>query len=124
MSLLLQLAFGFDEVDMQIKLSPVLSDAAPLLATIQDKNTIIINGDAFDFSPLQDGETLPMSAIRGRSPFVSDIERDKFGELHLTLRLPHGSNAPQETLFPAAYDTPISIDSGDLPVPPYGEVMA
>lgn len=109
---------------MKIKLSPVLDDSTPLQATIKDKDTIIINGETFDFSPLKDGETLPMSAIGGCSPFVSDIERDQFGALHFTLRLPHGSNAPQETLFPVAYDTPIDIDSGELPVPPYNEVLA
>lgn len=109
---------------MKIKLSPVRADTAPLQATIQDKDTIIINGDHFDFSPLQAGETLPVSAIGGTSPFVSDIERDALGELHFTLRLPHGAFAPNETLFSAAYDTPIDINSGELPVPPYDEVPA
>ena len=107
---------------MKIKLSPVRADTAPLQATIQDKDTIIINGQHFDFSPLQDGETLPVSAIGGNYAFVSDIERDAFGELHFTLRLPHGGKAPPETLFPVAYDTPIDINSGELPVPPYNEV--
>ncbi len=109
---------------MKIKLSPVRADTAPLQATIQDQDTIIINGKTFDLSPLQDGETLPMSAIGGQCPFASDIERDKFGVLHFTLRLPHGAFAPTDTLFPAAYDTPIDINSGELPVPPYDEVPA
>lgn len=109
---------------MKIKLSPVLDDSTPLQATVKNEDTIVINGELFDFSPLQAGETLPVAAIGGASPFVSDIERDKSGELHFTLRLPHGSSAPQETLFPAAYDTPIDIDSGELPVPPYEEVPA
>lgn len=109
---------------MKIKLSPVRADTAPLQATIHDKDTIIINGNRFDFSPLSTGETLPVSAISGTHAFVSDIERDAFGDLHFTLRLPHGAAAPQETLFPEAYDTPIDINSGSLPVPPYDEVPA
>ena len=109
---------------MKIKLSPVRADTTPLQATIKDKDAIIINGETFDFSPLQAGETLPVSAIGGASPFVSDIERDALGELHFTLRLPHGAFAPTDTLFPAAYDTPIDINSGELPVPPYDEVSA
>lgn len=109
---------------MKIKLSPVLADMEPLRAMVHNKDSIAIGDNTFDFSPLQPGETLPVSAIGGISPFVSDIERDQFGALHFTLRLPHGSNAPQETLFPVAYDTPIDIDSGELPVPPYNEVMA
>ncbi|MGL4754388.1 MAG: hypothetical protein ACRCXB_18600 [Aeromonadaceae bacterium] len=109
---------------MKIKLSPVRADTAPLQATIQDKDTIIINGETFNFSPLKDGETLPVSAMSTSSPFVSDIERDKSGELHFTLRLPHGAFAQNETLFPVAYDTPLDIDSGELPVPPYGEVTS
>lgn len=107
---------------MKIKLSPVRADTVPLQATVQDQDTIIVNGKTFDLSPLQAGETLPVSAIGGTSPFVSDIERDALGELHFTLRLPHGALAPDETLFPAAYDTPIDINSGELPVPPYDEV--
>lgn len=109
---------------MKIKLSPVNDDSAPLQATIKDRNIIVINGEVFDFSPLKNGETLPMSALGGDSPFVSNIERDKFGVLHFTLRLPHGSNTPRETLFPVAYDMPIDINSGELPVPPYNEVLA
>lgn len=108
---------------MKIKLSPVRADTAPLQATVKNGDTIVINGELFDFSPLQAGETLPVAAMGGTSPFVSDIERDKSGELHFTLRLPHGAFAPKETLFPVAYDTPIDIDSGELPTPPYSEVL-
>lgn len=109
---------------MKIKLSPVRVDAPPLRVTVQDQDTVVINGDVFDFSPLQAGDTLPLSAIRGAAAFVSDIERDLSGELHFTLRLPHGRAAPQETRFPAAYATPVHIVSGELPIPPYDEDLA
>lgn len=104
---------------MKIKLSPVRADALPLQATIQNQDVISINGIEYDFSPLKAGETLPRSALGESTPFVSDINRDEMGELSFTLRLPHGQFAPQETRFPAAYDTPISIELGELPVPPY-----
>ncbi|HHQ4611965.1 TPA: hypothetical protein ACSP2F_000053 [Aeromonas veronii] len=104
---------------MKIKLSPVRADIKPLYAKVVDINTIIVNGETFNFAPLKLGETLPISALGEVSPFASDVERDINGELHFTLLLPHGQFAPHETRFPAAYDTPISIESGDLPVPPY-----
>lgn len=107
---------------MKIKLSPVRADTKPLQATIKNKDVITINGIDYDFSQLKAGETLPVSALGESSPFVSGVERDMNGELHFTLRLPHGQFAPQETRFPAAYDTPISIESGELPVPPYDEL--
>lgn len=104
---------------MKIKLSPVRADITPLQATIKNNDIITINGVKYDFSPLKEGETLPISALGDNTPFVSDINRDEMGELSFTLRLPHGQFAPQETRFPAAYDTPISIELGELPVPPY-----
>lgn len=104
---------------MKIKLSPVRADIAPLQATIKNKDVITVNGIDYDFSQLKNGETLPLSALGENSPFVSDVERDIDGELHFTLLLPHGQFAPQETRFPAAYDTPISIEQGELQVPPY-----
>lgn len=109
---------------MKIKLSPVRADTQPLQAIVESEDLIVINGEPFDFSRLKAGETLPVHALGEASPFVSDIERDQSGELLFTLRLPHGGFAPRETRSPSAYDTPISIASGELPVPPYnaGEV--
>lgn len=104
---------------MKIKLSPVRADMPPLQAIVESEDLIIINGEPFDFSPLKAGETLPRAALGETSPFVSDIERGFSGELLFTLRLPHGMSAPQETRFPSAYDIPINISSGELPVPPY-----
>lgn len=107
---------------MKIKLSPVRADTAPLQATVKNGDTIVINGELFDFSPLQAGETLPVAAMGGTSPFVSDIERDKSGELHFTLRLPHGAFAPKETRFPVAFTVPMIVIDGEVPLPPYDEV--
>ncbi|MGU5699321.1 hypothetical protein ACV1D9_19460 [Aeromonas allosaccharophila] len=104
---------------MKIKLSPVRVDAKQLVAVVKNKDEITVNGVDYDFSPLNAGETLPLSALGYGSPFASDIERDRSGELHFALILPHGHFAPIETRFPAACDKPINIESGELPVPPY-----
>lgn len=60
--------------------------------------TIVIGGEEFDFSPLPKGAQLPASAIESKwfTGKVIDID----GELHITLILPHGSNAPYERRFP------------------------
>lgn len=109
---------------MKIKLSPVRADITPLQATIKNNDIISINGVEYDFSPLNAGETLPMSAVGENHPFVSDIVRDQLGELHFTLLMPHGRGAPSETRYPDAYCTPISIYSGELSVPPYESTPA
>jgi len=97
---------------MQITFSPQRRDTP--LALSRSGDTLTINGEAFDFSPLPEGATLPQEAITG-DWFAGPVERID-GELHLTLALPHGANAPHETLFPA----PITL-TGDGPValPPY-----
>ena len=97
---------------MKLTFSPTRSDTAMELSRSGD--VLTINGEVFDFSPLPEGATLPPEAIAG-DWFAGPVERIG-GTLHVALRLPHGTNAPQETLFPA----PITL-TGDGPValPPY-----
>ncbi|MFM5873906.1 hypothetical protein ACET5X_00630 [Aeromonas veronii] len=104
---------------MKIRLSPVRIDAPALQAHVKNKDAITVNGVDYDFSPLKSGDSLPITAFGKHHPFASDIVRDEFDELHFTLMMPHGNNAPYETRFPAAYETPIEIDFGDVPVPQY-----
>jgi hypothetical protein len=81
---------------MKILFSPQRSDGAIVVSKVGDALTI--NGDAFDFSIIPDGATLPASATD--CPFLTgDIERVA-GDLHLTLLLPHGPNPPQAVAFP------------------------
>jgi len=61
--------------------------------------TLVINDEPFDLSVIPDGATLPRAAVHC-DWLVSDIER-RDGTLYLSLILPHGACAPQETLFPA-----------------------
>jgi hypothetical protein len=81
---------------MQINLSPVRSSTALTVSTVGD--VLTINGEAFDFSQLPEGATLPAGAIDS-DYFAGPIERIN-GELHLTLRLPHGPNPSQAVAFP------------------------
>lgn len=101
---------------MWIELSPVRLDAAIEVAKAGDN--IVINGDVFDFTRLPDGATLPASAIES-DHFVGDVSRIN-GELHLTIRLPHGPNPSHAVAFPAvinvAADGPVALPSNEGPI--------
>jgi hypothetical protein len=100
---------------MQIKLSPVRIDAQ--LTVLVAGHAITINGVAFDFSQLPEGATLPAEAI-GSDHFVGPVERID-GELHLTLRLPHGPNPSPAVAFPqpitVTEDGPINLPFDEVP---------
>jgi hypothetical protein len=85
------------------------------LALTKSGDVLTINGEAFDFTDLPDGATLPQSAV-ACDWLASDVERIG-GAIHLFLILPHGANAPAETLFP----TPIMAGDGPVTLPPYSE---
>ncbi|WKN20790.1 hypothetical protein [Azotobacter vinelandii] len=95
---------------MQIAFSPIRSDET--LAVEKQGDTLIINGQSFDFSPLPDGATLPAEAID--SPhFAGPVERIG-GELHIVLRLPHGPNAGEALRFPEPIEM---MGDGQVPIP-------
>ncbi|MFB0774316.1 hypothetical protein [Aeromonas salmonicida] len=100
---------------MKIKLSAVRMDEQ-LTASVSG-DTITVNGQVLDFSPLQEGDMLPAGAVD--SPWLQGAVSRISGDIHLTLVLPHGSNAPHETRFPAAFDTPMTMVDGEVPLPPY-----
>jgi len=78
----------------------------------------MVNGEEFDFSPLLEGATLPQDAILS-DWFPGPVDRID-GELHLTIRLPCGPNAPETTRFPepitVTEDGTIDVPAYDLPV--------
>lgn len=80
-------------------------------------DTLTLNGEDFDFSRLQEGGILPMGAVDS-AWVASAIERVN-GDICLTLRIPHGANAPAETLYPDGFKNPIFVNSGQVPIPPY-----
>jgi hypothetical protein len=82
---------------MQITLSPIRADTP--LTLHRDGDTLTMNGEAFDLSGIPEGATLPRAAV-ACDWLASDIIRVD-GVLHLTLLLPHGADAPEETRFAA-----------------------
>lgn len=92
---------------MKIQFSPMRRDDR--LELHRSGDVLTINGEAFDFGPLADGATLPRAAVTC-DWLVSDVERID-GDIHLTLILPHGSCAPDQTLFPH-----MQVIAGDGPV--------
>lgn len=101
---------------MNLHFTPMRRDTR--LDLTKSGDTLILNGAAFDLSGIPDGATLPRAAVTC-DWLASDIERVG-GELHLTLILPHGADAPQETLFPrpitVTADGPITVPVYETPV--------
>ena len=115
---------------MIITLCPV-GGPAPV-ALEKQGDAVICDGVRYDFAPLPNGATLPASAVSGG--WLADgsvVRRDLEGTLHLTAKLPHGPNAPEETRFPqpiiVSQDGPIALPpfdlapEGDLPGDMIGE---
>ena len=76
-------------------------------------DVLTIDGEAFDFGPLPDGATLPNNDVE--CPWLaSDVERID-GDICLTLMLPHGANAPEQTRFPET----VTVAGGEVALPPY-----
>ena len=97
---------------MKLTFSPVRMDETLEASVAGD--VLTLNGEALDFGPLPKGATLPRAAID--SPWVAgDVTRDPEGLLTVPLILPHGANAPDETLFPQ----PILAGNGPVALPPY-----
>ena len=92
---------------MQITLTPQRRDDR--LSLERKGDSLILNGEVFDFTALPEGGTLPRDAV-ACDWLAGDVTRQD-GVLHLTLILPHGVDAPEATLFPV----PITL-TGDGPV--------
>jgi len=99
---------------MQITLTPQRRDDR--LSLVRSGDVLTINGEAFDFAALPEGGTLPRDAV-ACDWLASDVTRTE-GVLHLTLILPHGVDAPQATLFPAALtltgDGPVALPAYEV----------
>ena len=99
---------------MQITLTPQRRDDT--LTLTRSGDVLTINGEAFDFTAIPEGGTLPRDAV-ACDWLAGDVTRSG-GVLHLTLVLPHGANAPQATLFPAALtltgDGPVALPAYEV----------
>lgn len=96
---------------MRIMFSPQRRDDT---LTLEKSNgdRLRINGELFNFNPLEDGDTIPAGAIPCKW-IVGPVERID-GEVHVTVILPHGPNPSQAVAFPE----PIAVtDDGPIEVP-------
>lgn len=99
---------------MQIEFTPVRTDTR--LALERHGDCLIVNGERFDFAPLPEGAELPAEAIE--SDWFTGVVRRVNGVLHLAVRLPHGADAPDETLFPQPV---MALKDGPVGTPPYSK---
>lgn len=82
---------------MHILFSPQRRDEELVVSKAGD--ILTINGDAFDFSALPDGGTIPAGEVPCEW-IVGPVERIG-GQIRLNLLLPHGAAPPPEVAFPA-----------------------
>lgn len=97
---------------MQINFSPVRMDEQ--LTLDREGDVLYVNGEVFDFSQLLEGATLPWGAVLS-DWFPGTVDRID-GELYLTIRLPHGPNAPESTRFPEPI---VVMEDGTIDIPIY-----
>ena len=85
---------------MIIKLSPYapLPGSDERLSLSRDGDVLIVNGQAFDFTPLSEGGELPAEAI-GSEWFAGPVLR-RAGQLELILRFPLADDASAAARFP------------------------
>lgn len=98
---------------MIISLSPQRSDGG--LSIDRSGDTLILNHQTLDFSQLPEGATLPAESITSNW-VAGPVERIN-GELHMTLRLPHGPNPPKHVAFPepliVTEDGPVTLPTDE-----------
>lgn len=82
---------------MKVTLSPQRRDDIVIYQKSGD--TLLVNGEGFDFSKLEDGDVLPREAIKSEW-FSGDVTRVD-GELWLSLILPNPWNYSQAQAFPS-----------------------
>ena len=97
---------------MQITLAPV-RDETPLVLE-RSGDTLVLNGDILDLSTIPEGAELPVEAVD--SPYIAGPIRRENNVLFLTLALPHGADAPDETRYPAVL---VLDEDGPVSLPPY-----
>lgn len=95
---------------MIIRLSPVRCDDALSVEKIGDM--LRLNGLAYDFAELAEGASLPAEAID--SDWIGvPVERIS-GVIVVTLKLPHGAEASEQSRFP---EDIVSVADGRVPLP-------
>lgn len=100
---------------IRLTFSPVRMDT-PLTANVTG-DVLVLNDTALDFGSLPAGAILPRAAI-DCDWIAGDVTRDPAGILTVPLILPHGPNAPPETLFPES----IEASDGPIDLPAYDAI--
>lgn len=100
---------------MKLKFTPCRADKTLTAFVSGDK--ITLNGVELDFGMLPEGALLPASAID--NPWVSSSVERVDGVIQLSLLIPHGPDAPDETRFPSNFDTFLTAGDGPVPIPAY-----
>ena len=101
---------------MNITLVPQRRDA--LLIAVKSGDVLTLNGEAFDFGPLQEGDVLPAEAIAS-DLFAGTVKRID-GVLQISLVLPIGAHAPEEARFPVPL---LDVPDGQILLPAF-EIIA
>ncbi|WP_116818235.1 hypothetical protein [Pseudomonas syringae] len=98
---------------MIIKLAPQRRDDA---FVVEKKGAVlIINGEAFDFSPMPAGSTLPRSAITSEW-FAGDVEYEQDLTVHIIMPVP--ANYSPEQAYPVdLIDVPDGVVQFPKPLP-------
>lgn len=99
---------------MQITLMPMRHDLA--LEVSRQGDVLVLNGQALDFGAVTP-ETPGLAESFACPWLVSDVQRQSDGRLCLSLILPHGPEAPPETLYPAMLEL---TGDGLVDLPPFG----
>lgn len=81
---------------MIINLSPSVSEDK--LEIVKKGYVLEMNGESFDFSPMNDGDTLPFGAISSKW-FLGNVEKEN-GELTIMILYPIPENYSQDQAFP------------------------
>lgn len=102
---------------MNIKFIPRRRDDTLSISKSGDELTI--NDKKFDFGPLTEGSELPSNAVN--TSWITGPVRRENGVLHVSLVLPHGPNAPQETRFPEPIHV---VENGPVALPAYTVAIA
>lgn len=94
---------------MKLNLSPVRRDDTLNVSVAGD--VLTINNQAFDFSALPEGATLPADAVD--SEWITGPVSRVAGVIELTIVAPHGVNASEAARFPQ----PITVINGQVELP-------
>ena len=104
---------------MIINLTPNRTDEPQPTITVAG-DVLTVNDVVFDLSQLGEGDRLPSDAVDSHWVVESDITRTG-GDIVVTLLLPIGPDAPEESRFPA----PSIVNSnGPVTLPSFGEAPA